>query len=123
MQEVEKEKGRRLVALFLLKAGIFSGHECLEFVLLFLCDGWLHLVVVIVLEEHWEHLLRRVAFRTTEGVGAGKDILGNELVEEMVTLAVAAQDSSCLPELDVIQELMTGDSYLAYENLIVIVGG
>ena len=108
---------------FFFKACIFGCHEFQKFVLFFLCDSKLHLVVVIVLEEHWEHLLRRVAFRTTEGVGAGKDILGNELVEEMVTLAVAAQDSSCLPELDVIQELMTGDSYLAYENLIVIVGG
>ena len=71
----------------------------------FLCDGGLHLVVVIVLEEHWEHLLRRIAFGTTESVGAGEDVLGNELVEKMVTLAIAAQDSSRLPELDFIQEL------------------
>ena len=116
--------GRGLLRrLRISKAGVFGCHECLEFVLFCLRDGGLHLVVVIVLEEHWKHLLRGVAFRTTEGVGAGKDVLCDKLVEKMVTLAIATQYSSRLPEADVVQELVAGDSYFANEQLVEVVGG
>lgn len=108
---------------FFFKAGIFSCYECLEFVLFFLRDGGLHFVVVVIFKEHWEHFLRRVAFRTTKSVGAGEYVLCDELIQEMVTLAVASQYSSCLPELDVVQELSAWYSYFAYEFFIVIVGG
>ena len=108
---------------FGFKACIFGCHEFLKFILLFLCDGGLHFVVVVIFEKHWEHLLRCIAFGTTESVGAGEYVLCDELIQEMVTLAVASQYSSCLPELDVIQELAPCDSYFAYEYFIVIVGG
>ena len=100
---------------FGFKSRIFGCHECLELVLFFLRDGWLHFVVVVIFKEHWEHLLRCIAFRTTESVGAGEDILCDELIQEMVTLAVASQYATCLPELDVVQELTTWYSYLAHE--------
>lgn len=108
---------------FFFKACIFGCHEFLKFILFFLCDSRLHLVVVIVLEEHWEHLLRGVAFRTTECVGAGEDVLCDELIQEMVTLAVSSDDATGFPELDIIEELTTRDSYLANEQLVEVVGG
>ena len=43
--------------------------------MLFLCDGWLHLVVVI-LEDGWEHVFDGLAFTASEGIGAGIDVLG-----------------------------------------------
>ena len=71
----------------------------------FLCDGWIHFVVVVIFKEHGEHLLRRIAFGTTESVGAGEDVLCDELIQEMVTLAVASQYSSRFPEFNVVQKL------------------
>ena len=108
---------------FFFKAGIFSCYECLEFVLFFLRDGGLHFVVVVIFKEHWEHFLRRVAFRTTKSVGAGEYVLCDELIQEMVTLAVTSKYATGFPELDVIQELPTSDSYFANEQLIEVVGG
>ena len=108
---------------FFFKACIFGCHEFLKFILFFLCDSRFHVVVVIILEEHWEHLLRCVAFRTTECVGAGEDVLGDELIEKMVTLAIAANDATGFPELDVVQELAAAQTYFANEQLIEVVGG
>jgi hypothetical protein len=45
------------------------------------------------------------------------------LHEYLAALAIASQDSSCLPELDVVQELTAWDSYFANEELIEVVGG
>jgi len=44
-------------------------------------------------------------------------------VFQTVTLSVAANDATYLPETDIIQELMTADSYLANEQFKQIVGG
>ena len=88
----------------------------------FLCDGGLHVVVVII-EDGWEHVLDGFALTASEGEGAGIDVLGQQLHEYLATLAIAANDATCLPELDVIQELMTRDSYLANEQLVEVVGG
>ena len=90
--------------------------------MLFLCDGGLHIVVVII-EDGWEHVFDGLAFRASEGKGAGIDVLGLELHEYLSALAIAANDATGLPEADVVKELTTTDSYLANEQLIEVVGG
>lgn len=42
---------------------------------------------------------------------------------QTVALAVAANDTTYLPETNIIQEFMTTDSYLANEQFKQIVGG
>lgn len=41
---------------------------------------------------------------------------------EVIALAVAADDAVNFPELQIVKKLMAGDSYLAYEQLIDVVG-
>ena len=42
---------------------------------------------------------------------------------QSVAFAVASDDAPCLPEADVVQELVTADSDFAYEQLINVAGG
>ena len=42
---------------------------------------------------------------------------------QSVALAVASDDAPCLPEADVIEELVATDSDFAYEQLVYVAGG
>ena len=53
---------------------------------------------------------------------AGIDTFCKELVLQRVTAAVAANDATHLPELNVVEEVMAWDAYLANEQFIYIVG-
>ena len=90
--------------LFFSQSGVLCCHECLEFVLLFLCDGWLHLVVVVI-EDGWEHVFNSLSLTASEGEGAGIDVLGQQLHEYLAAFAIASQDATGFPELYVVQEL------------------
>lgn len=86
-----------------------------------LADG--RLVFIIVVEEHGEYVFHSFALRVTHGVSGGVGTLGEELVLQTVTLAVASDDAAHFPETDVVKELTAWDSYFAHEQLIDVVGG
>ena len=80
------------------------------------------MVFLFVVEECWEHVLNGFAFWVAHRVDGGIGAFGEQLVCKMVSLAVAADDTVNFPKLQVIEELTAGDSYLAYEQLIDVVG-
>ena len=51
------------------------------------------------------------------------DALGQELVLQLVTPPISANDSAHLPEPQIVQKLTTRDSYLANDQLVDVVGG
>ena len=59
----------------------------------------------------------------THSVDGGVGTFCHELMLQTVTVAVAANDATDFPELYIVEELMTGDSYLAHEQLVDVVGG
>jgi hypothetical protein len=77
--------------------------------------------VVIVLEEYGEHIPDGLALSVTHGIGGGIDALCHELVFQAVAAAVASDDAARLPEAEVIEEGVAGDSYLAHEQLVDVV--
>ena len=46
-----------------------------------------------------------------------------KLVLKDVAAIVASNDATCLPESNLIEELVTADAYLANEQLVDVVGG
>ena len=80
------------------------------------------MVFLFIVEQCWEHVLDGLAFRVTHSVDCGIGTFGNQLVCQVVALAVAAYDAVYLPELQVIKKLTAGYSNLAYEQLIDVVG-
>ena len=100
-------------------------HLILQFLCLGFCNGWLIYVFFIILEYAWEHFLNFLAVIFPIRVGVFSCIydLSQQLVFQTVTLTVATDDTTYLPETNIIQELMPADSYLANEQLKQIVGG
>ena len=78
--------------------------------------------VVIIFKEHWEHILHCLSLSVTHDVDAGIYYLCQELMLQRVTAAIASNDATHLPELNVVEEVMAWDAYLANEQFIYIVG-
>jgi hypothetical protein len=95
----------------------------LEFGSFILCDGWLIVDVIIILEYLREHVGNGLAFWVSHCVDGSVCTFSHELMLQAVTLAVASNDAPCLPERHFIQELTTAQTYLANEQLVQIVGG
>ena len=95
------------------------GHEIGGFLV---GDGWWTFFVIIVVEEHGEHVGDSLALGVAHGVDGGVGTLGYELVLQAVALAVASNDTANLPEAEVIEELTARDAYLAHEQLVDVVG-
>ncbi len=106
----------------LVRLSVDSIYISLQFCHFFSRDGWL-VVVIVVVEEHGEYVGHGLALRVAHGVGGGIDAFGHQLVLQAVALAVATDDSTYLPEAEVVEELTAGDAYLAHEQLIDVVGG
>ena len=102
---------------------LISLHEVNEVLLVFFRQRVFGFVVIIVLEEHGEHILNGLALCVAHGIGGGIDTLCHELVLQSVAAAVASDDAASLPEAEVVEEGVTGDSYLAHEQLVDVVGG
>ena len=51
------------------------------------------------------------------------DAFSEELVCQLVALAVASDDAAHFPKAEVVEEVTAGDAYLAHEQLINVVGG
>ena len=80
-------------------------------------------VVFFVVEEHGEHVGDGLALRVSHGEGGGIDDFGHKLMLQPVASAVATDDAPDFPKAEVVEEFMTGDAYLAHEQLIDVVGG
>ena len=100
-------------------------HLILQFLRFFFCDGWLVYVFVVIIEYAWKHFLNflSIIFPIWIGIFCGIDNLCQQLVLQTVALAIAANDATYLPETNIIQELVSANSYLANEQLKQIVGG
>ena len=111
----EKREVRKSEALWLgLALVVHAGHECLEVCCLVFCDGWL-IVDVIIFKYLWEHVGNGLALRVAHSIDSSVGTFSHQLMLQPVALAVAANDATCLPEADFIQELTSADSYLANE--------
>ena len=100
-------------------------HLILQFLCFFFCDGWLVYVFVVVLEYAWKHFFDflSVIFPIWICIFSCIDNFSQQLMFQTVTLAIAANDATYLPETNIIQELVSANSYLANEQLKQIVGG
>lgn len=87
------------------------------------CHGFRIFVVIIIFEELRKEIFRLLALGITHHVDGAEHILCYELMQESVALAIASDDALCLPKGDVIQEIVSGNAYLAYEQFIKVAGG
>lgn len=99
--------------------GLHFGHEvgCFLF-----GDGWWTVVVIIIVEDHWEHVGDSLALWVAHGVDGCVGTLGYELVLQAVAAAVASDDAQGLPVTDFIEKFASGNSYLAHEQFVDVVG-
>ena len=104
----------------LLVPGLHFGHEVGGFLV---GDGWGAVVVIIVVEEHGEHVGDSLALGVAHGVDGCVCTLGKELVLQAVAPAIASDDAAHFPELEVVKEFTAMDAYLAYDELVDVVGG
>ena len=102
---------------------LISLHEVDKVLLVFFRQRVFGFVVVIVLEEHGEHIPNGLALSVAHGIGGGIDTLCHELVLQAVAAAVASDDATNLPEAEVVEEGVAGDSNLAHKQLIDAVDG
>ena len=96
-------------------------HLFLQLSFFFFGDG--RLAVVIIVEDHGEHVGSGLALRVAHRVDGCVGTLGHELVLQPVAAAVASDDAAHLPEADVVKKFTTGDANLAHEQLVDVAGG
>ncbi len=89
----------------------------------FLLRQSLVLFLRIVGEQHREHVGDGLALRVAHGIHRGVDAFGDELVLQLVAAAVAPDDPSNLPEVYLIEKVVSLYSYLAHEQLVDVVSG
>ena len=89
-------------------------YELLKLFHVFLGDCRL-VAVIVVIEEHGEHVGHGLALGVSHSVDGGVGTFGQQLVLQAVAAAVAADDASHFPEAEVVKELTAGDAYLAHE--------
>ena len=111
----------KLFRLFFVRLAIERVHFGLQFCHVFGRDGRL-VVVIVVVEEHGEHVGHGLALRVTHDMDGGIDTFSHQLMLQQIAATIAADDATHLPEAEVVQELTAGDSNLAYEQLIDVVG-
>ena len=112
----------KLFRLFFVRLAVERIHHGLQFFHVFSRDGWL-VVIVIIIEEHGEHVGHGLALGVAHGEHRGVGALGDELMLQAVTLAVASDDAANFPEAEVVEKFTAGDSDFAHEQLVDVVGG
>jgi hypothetical protein len=90
----------------------------LEFGSFILCDGWFIVIVLIILEELWENIGNGFSFWVAHCIDGSESTFSHELMLQPVALAVASDNSACLPEGYLVKEFLSADSYFANEQLI-----
>jgi hypothetical protein len=97
---------------------VHACHEYLKVGNFIVCDGWLIVDVIIILEYLREHVGNGLAFWVSHCVDGSVCTFSHELMLQAVTLAVASDNSACLPEGYLVKEFLSADSYFANEQLI-----
>lgn len=98
----EKREARKSEALRLgLALVVHSVHECLEIGCFVIADGWL-IVDVIILKYLWEYIGNGLALWVSHRIDSSVCTFSHELMLQSVALAVATNDTTCLPEADVV---------------------
>ena len=100
-----------------------SVHVCLKSCALFWCELWFKVFLVVIFEEHWEHVFGCLAFGVAHGEHGGESAFGHELVLQAVAVTVASDNTADFPEAEVVKEFTTRDAYLAHEQLVDVVSG
>ena len=95
----------------------------MEFIILFIAHLGCGFVFIVVLENAWEEVFGGFPIGVAHGEDGGVGALGEQLVLQRVTAAVASDDAAHLPEADVVEELTARDANFAHEQLIDVVGG
>ena len=88
-------------------------HKGLKVFHVFLGEGRF-VVIIVVVEEHGEHVGHGLALWITHDVDGGIDAFSHQLVFQQVAATVASDDAANLPEVDVVEELTAGDSDFAH---------
>ena len=105
---------------------LFLSIECIHYGLK-LCyvfsRDWRFVVIIVGIEEHREHVGHGLALGVAHDIPGGVGTFGNELMLQSVALTVASDDTTNLPEAEVVEKLTAGDAYLAHEKLVDVVGG
>ena len=100
-----------------------SVHVCLKSCALFWCKLWFKVFLVVIFEEHREHVFGCLSFGVAHHMDGGIHRLCQQLIGQSVALVETTDYATSLPEANLIQELMTPDSILAYEQFIEVAGG
>lgn len=103
--------GSYLLCVVLL---VHSCHKLLEFCCIFIADGWL-IVVIVILEYLWEHIGNCLSLRVTHHMDGGIYRLSQQLIGQKIALAVAHDDEMNLPQPQIIQKLVAVVAYLAHD--------
>ena len=102
---------------------VHTCHECLEASSIFIADEWFIVNVVIILKYLREHVGNGLALWVSHGIDSSVCTFSHELMLQAVAVAVASDNAADFPEAEIVEELTTGDAYLAHEQLIDVVGG
>jgi len=104
----------KLFRLLFVCLAVVCFHKGLHVGHFLLADGWLVVVVVVILEEHGKHVFHGLALRVAHDVDSGIDAFSHQLMLQQVAATVAADDASHLPEVEVVEKLTAGDSNFAH---------
>ena len=94
---------------------VHAVHECLESGCFVVSDGWLIVVIVIILKYLWEYIGNCLALGVAHGEHGGVGTFGHQLMLQPVALAVAHDDEVNLPQPQIVQKLVAVVAYLAYD--------
>ena len=95
-------------------------HEGDQGLSVFFGDWWF--CVLIVGKERWKQVFDVLALGVAHGVDGSVCAFGEQLVFQNVTAAIAADNAPDLPEPDVVEKFVAGDSDFAHEQLVNVVG-
>ena len=106
------KKGARLV---LASFVVVVVDELLEFFAIILSEVVLCVVLILVVEEVREDVSHGLSFRVALGEDCRKCALGQQLMGEVMPLAVSIDDTIHLPKVDVVEKFTAWNSYFAHE--------
>ena len=112
----------KLFRLFFICLAVERIHHGLQFFHVFSRD-WRLVVVIVVVEEHGEHVGHSLALWVAHDVDSGIDAFSHQLMLQQVAATIAAYNAANFPEADVVEKLTAGDSDFAHEQLVNVVGG
>ena len=103
----------KLFRLFFFRLAVDCIHLGLKFCHVFSRDGRL-IVVIVVVEEHGEHVGHGLALGVAHDVDSGIDTFGHQLMFQQVAATVATDDAAHFPEAEVVEKFTAGDSDFAH---------